>query len=148
MPAGSSRAGRAFGRAAPPRPPRRPAGSDPALVPGWETWEHRLGHHDELTDIASLGELLVALGGGLDLAPRDDLERSPPTAGTCSRSRPDLHPVVAQVATRMIEPDRHRRAQDLRSLIERLETYRDQPVDFDLERVAAGARSGDAGDRS
>ena len=31
------------------------------IVAGWQRWEHLVGHHDELTDIASLGELLVAL---------------------------------------------------------------------------------------
>src|SRR6188768_235575 len=38
------------------------------IVAGWQRWEHLAGHHDELTDIASLGELFVALVCGLDLA--------------------------------------------------------------------------------
>ena len=116
----------------------------PALVPGWETWEHRLGHHDELTDIASLGELVVALAAGLDLGRVDNLERLAAHRANLFALAPDLHPVVAQLASRMLEPDRRRRAQDLRSIIERLETYRDQPLDLDLERVAGGRRSGRA----
>ncbi|HEX2805913.1 MAG TPA: AAA domain-containing protein, partial [Kineosporiaceae bacterium] len=35
----------------------------------------------------------------------------------------------------MTEPDRRRRAQDLAEVTERLKTYRDQPVDFDLAEV-------------
>ncbi len=46
----------------------------PVLVPGWEVWEHRIGVHDELADIASLGMLMVALAAGLDLALEDDIE--------------------------------------------------------------------------
>ena len=111
----------------------------PALVPGWETWEHRLGHHDELTDIGSLGELLAALAAGLDLGRVDNVERLAAHRTNLFALAPDLHPVVAQVASRMLEPDRRRRAQDLRSIIERLETYRDQPLDLDLERVAVGS---------
>ena len=35
----------------------------------------------------------------------------------------------------MIAPDRRRRAQDLADVVARLESYRDQPEDFDLDRV-------------
>ena len=59
----------------------------PVLVPGWDVWEHRVGVHDELADIASLGMLLVALAGGLDLARDDDIEAlAQNRARTCSRS--------------------------------------------------------------
>ena len=44
------------------------------IVAGWQRWEHLVGHHDELTDIASLGELFVALVCGLDLA--DEIGRA------------------------------------------------------------------------
>lgn len=118
-----------------------PEGADvtsPVLVPGWETWEHRLGHHDELTDVASLGLLLLALAGGRDFGLRDDVEELAATRTNLFALAPDLHPIVAQLAGRMIDPDRSRRPQDAWEIVERLETYRDQPVDFDLRSVAQG----------
>lgn len=115
----------------------------PVFVPGWETWEHRIGHHDQLTDIASLGELLAAIAGGLDLALNDDAERLARARGNLFSIASALHPVVAQTAAKMLDPDRHRRLQDLRSIIQRLETYRDQPLDLDLPTLAASARPTD-----
>src|SRR3954466_5948568 len=45
----------------------------PTYVPGWQSWEHVVGHHDQLTDIFSLGQLLLALGCGLDLSRAEDV---------------------------------------------------------------------------
>ena len=75
----------------------------PVLVPGWEVWEHRIGVHDELADIASLGMLLVALASGLDFALRDDIEALAQNRKNLFAIAPDLHPVVASVGSRMIE---------------------------------------------
>ena len=111
----------------------------PVLVPAWETWEHRVGHHDALTDIASLGSLLAALSAGLDLQLVDDVDRLARARDNLFAIAPDLHPVVGQVVMRMLDPDRRRRAQDLASIIDRLETYRDQPLDLDLAAIAATA---------
>lgn len=108
------------------------------IVPGWQIWEHTVGHHDELTDIASLGELLAALLGGLDLADEADAAELAKHHRNLFAINPRIHPVLAAVASSMIEPDRRRRGQDLGGLLERLETYRDQPEDFDPERVLAG----------
>ncbi len=44
----------------------------------------------------------------------------------------------------MIDPDRVGARRTSASLVERLETYRDQPVDFDLEGIAAEAPAADA----
>ena len=46
------------------RPRRRRDVTRPVLVPGWETWEHRVGHHDELTDIAQPRRAARRAGGG------------------------------------------------------------------------------------
>lgn len=105
------------------------------IVAGWQRWEHLVGHHDELTDIASLGELLVALLCGLDLADQGDADLLQERRNNLFALAPALHPVLATVAASMIAPDRRRRAQDLADVIARLDTYRDQPEDFDLERV-------------
>jgi hypothetical protein len=114
----------------------------PVLVSGWQTWEHVVGHHDELTDIASLGELLAALACGLDLADPADADLLAAHRDHLLAIAPGTHPVIAQLAAQMIEPDRHSRAPDLPSLLQRLESYRDQPLDFDLDSVP-GAGSGD-----
>ncbi|WP_460846676.1 DUF4011 domain-containing protein, partial [Nocardioides ultimimeridianus] len=105
------------------------------LVPGFQRWEHEIEHHDELTDIGSLGELLAALLCGLDLADEDALHRLDRYRRNLFALAPGLDPVVAGVVASMVEPDRRRRAQDLLDVTERLRTYRDQPEDFDLERV-------------
>lgn len=113
------------------------------LVPGWQRWEHDIEHHDQLTDIGSLGELLAALLCGLDLSDEDDLLRLDAHRRNLFALAPGLHPVVAGVVTSMVEPDRRRRAQDLLDVTERLRTYRDQPEDFDLERVLVGGGPAD-----
>ncbi|WP_350280378.1 AAA domain-containing protein [Kribbella sp. HUAS MG21] len=110
----------------------------PTLVAGWQSWEHVVGHHDQLTDIFSLGQLLLALGCGLDLSRTADVATLIDAQGNLYRLDPDLHPVIVSVAGQMVEPDRHRRAQDLHSLIEQLENYRDQPLDFDVEAIVRG----------
>ncbi|WP_020390284.1 AAA domain-containing protein [Kribbella catacumbae] len=110
----------------------------PVLVPGWQSWEHVLGHHDPLTDIFSLGQLLIALGCGLDLSRTEDVARLIDARGNFYTLTGSLHPVIVSVAAQMAEPDRHHRAQDLRSLIEQLENYRDQPLDFDVDAITRG----------
>lgn len=111
----------------------------PVLVPGWQSWEHVVGHHDPLTDIFSLGQLLIGLGCGLDLGRTEDVARLIVARGNLHALNPELHPVIASCAVQMADPERHRRAQDLRSLVTQLENYRDQPLDFDVETVTAAA---------
>ena len=91
-----------------------------------------------LTDIFSLGQLLIGLGCGLDLSRTDDVARLLDARGNLYTLTQTLHPVIISVAAQMAEPDRHHRAQDLRSLIEQLENYRDQPLDFDVDAVTRG----------
>ncbi|MFI6681659.1 AAA domain-containing protein [Kribbella sp. NPDC050470] len=110
----------------------------PVHVAGWQSWEHVVGHHDQLTDIFSLGQLLIGLGCGLDLSRTHDVARLIDARGNLHALDPALHPVIVSVAARMAEPDRHRRAQDLHSLIEQLENYRDQPLDFDVAAITQG----------
>src|SRR5262249_22669801 len=94
-----------------------------------------VGHHDELTDVLSLGLLLASLACGIDLSERDAVEELARSRDNLFRLEPRLHPVVARVVREMTELDRHRRAQDLPSLARRLELYRDQPLDLDLTLV-------------
>ena len=119
----------------------------PAYLPGYTTWEHAVGHHDELTDVLSLGLVLASLACGIDLAERDDVEVFARSRGDLFRLSPRLHPVIARVVREMTELDRSRRAQDISALIGRLESYRDQPVDLDLAHIAGLGEASAAGRR-
>ncbi len=111
----------------------------PVYLPGYVAWEHRLEHHDALTDIFSLGMLLASLACGLDFNDPDDLALFASHRDNLFALHARLHPVVAAAIVEMTELDRHRRAPDLPSLVRRLETYRDQPVHADLKQLADAA---------
>ena len=61
--------------------------SRPIFLPGYRSWEHAVEHHDEVTDVFSLGMLLASLACGLDLSDPDDLELI---------RQPSLQPVRSQ----------------------------------------------------
>ncbi len=108
----------------------------PVFLPGYTTWEHEVGHHDALTDIFSLGMLLASATLGADFTESEELRRFVANRHALAILHPTLHPVIARAIVRMTEPDRHRRAQDLPGLIDRLARYRevderaDREVDF------------------
>ncbi|WP_029920122.1 AAA domain-containing protein [Nevskia soli] len=112
----------------------------PVYLPGLGAWELAVGHHDEITDIFVLGQLLACLACGLDFHDADDLEIFASHRRDLFRLNPRLSPVVASVIVEMTALNRHDRAKDLRELIRRLETWRDQPVELDVERVLARAQ--------
>lgn len=120
----------------------------PGLVylPDWRSWEHESGHHDALTDVFSLGMLLAGVSCGLDLSEPADLEEFASHRSNLFRLRPQLHPVVAKAIVRMTELSRHRRAQDLPSLLKRLEQYREagENAEFQTEALK-GFRETDLG---
>lgn len=80
--------------------------------------------------------LLAAAAFGADFTETDELRRFVDGRRALTRLNPTLHPVIARAIVRMTEPDRHRRAQDLRGVVDRLERYRevddraDREVDF------------------
>ncbi len=104
----------------------------PIYLPGYTTWEHAVGHHDELTDVHSLGLILASVACGLDFTDAEDVSLFANSRTNLFALARRLHPVIASVITEMTELHRGKRAQDLPSIISRLETYRDQPVDIDL----------------
>ena len=118
----------------------------PVYIPGHVAWEHAIGHHDELTDIHSLGLILASLACGLDFTHREELERFANARRNLFSIAPRLHPVVATLIVGMTDLHRGKRSQDLPSLIRQLENYRDQPVDTDvlslpgLETATKGGR--------
>lgn len=100
----------------------------PVYLPGYKSWEHAVDHHDELTDIFSLGMILASLACGLDFDDAGDLELFVQARGNLFALNARLHPVVAALIGQMTELNRHRRAQDLAELIAQLTNYREQPV--------------------
>lgn len=118
----------------------------PVYLPGYVGWEHTVDHHDALTDIHSLGLLLASLACGLDFTDPDDLALFVSSRGNLFALASRLHPVVARVIVEMTELQRAKRAQDLPSLIRRLETYREQPVEMDLGGLP-GVRQGSRQDQ-
>jgi hypothetical protein len=117
----------------------------PAYVPGYIAWEHGLGHHDTLSDILCLGQVLASLALGLDFCAPDDLRRFAEHRGNLFRLHARLHPVLAAVIVEMTALDRHQRARDLPSVIQRLETYREQPLPLDMARLAGADTPAGAG---
>ncbi len=107
----------------------------PAYLPGYVSWEHVIGHHDELTDIFSLGLILASVACGLDFMDATDAETFASHRANLFALHPRLNPVLASVIGEMTELNRHRRAQDLGALIHRLENYREQPDDFDFSHL-------------
>ncbi|WP_241027261.1 AAA domain-containing protein [Variovorax sp. RKNM96] len=108
----------------------------PVYLPGYTAWELRFAHHDALTDILCLGQVLASLSCGLDFNDGEELARFVAGRGNLFALNRRLHPVVAAVIGEMTALDRHERARDLPSVIRRLETYRDQPLDLGLDRIA------------
>jgi len=107
----------------------------PVYLPGHVSWEHAVDHHDELTDIFSLGMLLASLACGLDFTDRPDLELFANSRRNLFAISPRLHPVVAAVIVEMTELHRGKRSQDIPTIIRTLETYRDQPVEADVNTL-------------
>jgi predicted DNA-binding WGR domain protein len=105
----------------------------PVYLPGYVSWEHRIGHHDALTDIYVLGLLLASVACGLDLGDPAQLDAFVARRGNLFLLNQQLNPVVAKNITRMTELDRHRRSQDLASVVRSLEAYRDQDVGLDFD---------------
>jgi AAA domain/REase_MTES_1575/Protein of unknown function (DUF4011) len=119
----------------------------PVFLPAYRSWEHAIGHHDELTDIFSLGLLLASISGGLDFTDASELEEFVANRSNLFRINARLHPIVASLIVQMTELNRHKRAPDLAQLISRLENYRDLPADLDFNRIDGFAESGLTGKR-
>ncbi|MFT5524133.1 MAG: hypothetical protein ACI9HK_002084, partial [Pirellulaceae bacterium] len=105
----------------------------PVFLPSYNNWEHELEHQDPTTDIFSLGMILASMACNLDFTENGDVERFVANRENLFLVNPDLHPVLARAIVRMTELDRHKRAQDLETLVESLVNYRDQVVDLDID---------------
>lgn len=114
-----------------------PARRRPAFMVGFRSWEIALGHHDPLTDVFLLGQILAALALGLDFYDREPLQRFVTHRGNLFRLHPGLHPLLAKLIRNMTELSRHRRAQDLGAICQQLERWRleEQPDDLDFRNL-------------
>lgn len=105
----------------------------PVYLPAYQSWEHKLEHHDSITDIFSLGMVLASLACGLDFHHSEDLHQFVANRRNLFAIAPQLHPVLAQLIVRMTELERHPRAADLAGIVDALENYRNQKVDLEIE---------------
>ncbi|HUA66093.1 MAG TPA: AAA domain-containing protein [Alphaproteobacteria bacterium] len=119
----------------------------PMFLPDYRSWEQAVGHHDELTDIFSLGMLLASVACGLDFTDPDELETFTVNRTNLFGVNHRLNPVVASVIVQMTELNRHKRAPDLAQMISRLEHYRDQAAELNFNRLDGFKESGPAGKR-
>ncbi|HEY6228544.1 MAG TPA: DUF4011 domain-containing protein, partial [Verrucomicrobiae bacterium] len=121
--------------------------SRPVFLPNYTSWEHAIAHHDELTDIFSLGMLLASVACGLDFTNADDLQLFAAGRENLFAINARLNPVVASVIVQMTELNRHKRAPDLAQMISRLEHYREQAVELDFNRIKGFKESSTGGKR-
>ena len=119
----------------------------PVFLTDYRSWEHAVGHHDELTDVFSLGMLLASLSCGLDFTDPGELEIFTVNRTNLFGVNRRLNPVVASVIVQMTELNRHKRAPDLAQIISRLRNYREQTADLDFNRLHGFKESGVTGKR-
>jgi predicted DNA-binding WGR domain protein len=114
--------------------------TSPAYLTRFRNWETELGHHDEITDIFQLGMVMASLACGLNPDEFDDVERFSLNRDNLFAIAPRLHPVIASIILEMTELNRHERATDVVELARRLDSWRDQPVGIEVQRVLAEAQ--------
>ena len=112
----------------------------PVYLPDLRSWEIELGHHDEITDVFQIGMIMACFACGLDPTEPPHIERFATHRSNLFAIAPRLHPVLASIIIEATALNRHERATDIADLARRLETYRDQPVALDVEKVLAGSQ--------
>ena len=112
----------------------------PVYLPDLRCWEIELGHHDEITDVFAIGMIMASFACGIDPTDPVQIERFAMNRSNLFVIAPRLHPVLASIILEATTLNRHERATDLHELAQRLETYRDQPVALDMDRVLAGSQ--------
>jgi len=109
----------------------------PMLLVGYRAWEQDHAHHDALTDTLVAGLLITSFACGLDLDNERDVHTLAGGRRQLTSLNPGLHPVVANVLTEMIDPDRHDRPPEISQIITRLEHHRELPDELDLSAAYA-----------
>ena len=105
----------------------------PVYMNGYVCWEHLLEHHDPLSDVFCLGQILASLSCGIDFRDHDEVQKFASARNNLFAIHSTLNPIVAQTIYRTTQLRRHDRAQDLNAIIQTLETYRDGSADIGFE---------------
>ncbi len=105
----------------------------PLFLTDYVCWEQLLGHHDPLTDIFNLGQILAAVALGLDFHNLDDVNVFAKHRRNLFAIHADVHPFLARAIVRMTELHREKRVQELPLLIQALENYRQQEVAISVD---------------
>jgi predicted DNA-binding WGR domain protein len=111
----------------------------PVYLIGLRSWEIAVGHHDEITDIFNIGMIMACVACGIDPANTTEIENFSFNRHNLFAIQSRLHPVLATLILESTALNRHDRATDLAALTKRLETYRDQPLGLEVDRVMASA---------
>ncbi len=117
------------------RPTVEVVSSDDSIgyLQGYVGWEHKLGHHDPISDMFSLGMILASLALQLDFREVDDLKCFVDHRRNLFGINGSLHPAIAQAIVQMTELYRSDRPQDLEAILRGLENYRDQTVALEVQ---------------
>lgn len=109
----------------------------PVYLLGYHNYEHKFNHHDELSDIFSLGMILASVSLGLNFNNEQDLKAFAEDRTRLLYLNNKLHPAIANLIVEMTELFRHRRARDLYDIIERLKNFRNYSPErqYDLSVV-------------
>ncbi len=96
------------------RPTVEVVSSDDSIgyLQGYVGWEHKLGHHDPISDMFSLGMILASLALQLDFREVDDLKCFVDHRRNLFGINGSLHPAIAQAIVQMTELYRSDRPQD------------------------------------
>lgn len=118
----------------------------PVFLVGYASWETKIGHHDQHTDLFHAGILLAALALHFDPAKEDEMSSFVGNRERLIFLNHQVHPVIANLITELCEPNRHKRARDLEEVIQKLKNYRDfnPEKNIDLAEFAKYRKKEDA----
>lgn len=112
----------------------------PVYLNGYQSWESKLKHHDELTDVFCLGLIIAACACHLDLNDDNDLQIFSLNRTNLYRINSRIHPAIAALIEGMTHLNRHDRDSDIKALALRLENYREQQGRFNAEQLLDNVR--------
>jgi Protein of unknown function (DUF4011)/AAA domain len=114
--------------------------SRPFFLTTYRCWDTEIGHHDELSDVLALGQIMASLACGLDFSLLADIQSFAAHRTNLFRVNAQLHPAIAKLIVEMTMLDRRERATDVGSLTQRLEQYREQPIGLEVEQALVGVQ--------
>jgi predicted DNA-binding WGR domain protein len=107
----------------------------PQYLLDYQSWEDRISHHDQLTDVFCLGLIFAACACHLDLDDKSDLQLFSLNRANLYRLNSRIHPAIATLIEGMTHLNRHDRDSDMQALALRLDNYREQQGRFNPEQL-------------